>query len=333
MRLPPGPRRGRRIFYASVFVQRRDSTWQRLPSRTAGTTVQLMPPAACWPGGRPFPPYLFMLPSLLFFVGFVLVPMGMCLVYSFLDMGIDTSAATFTGLSNYVEMFQDKTFIRSLWNTVLIVVVSVPLVTAFSLWVGSAIYPMRSKLRSFFRCVFYLPVVTGSVAVTVVWKWMFNPYNGLLNQIFGTTGFDWLGDTRTAIWCIIMILFTTSIGQPIVLYVAALGNVDRSLEEAAAIDGATKLQIFWKIKWAQIMPTTLYVLVITTINSFQCFALIQLLTRGGPLGSTSTLMYYIFDMAYNYQRFGYANAMGVVLAIFIAIFSAIQFKVAQTDNG
>ena len=277
--------------------------------------------------------YLFMLPSLLFFVGFVLVPMGMCLVYSFLDMGIDTSAATFTGLNNYIEMVQDPTFLRSLWNTILIVIVSVPVVTAFSLWVGSAIYPMRSKMRCFFRCVFYLPVVTGSVAVTVVWKWMFNPYNGLLNQIFGTTGFDWLGDTRTAIWCIIMILFTTSIGQPIVLYVAALGNVDKSLEEAAAIDGATRLQIFWKIKWAQIMPTTLYVLVITTINSFQCFALIQLLTRGGPLGTTSTLMYYIFDMAYNYQRFGYANAMGVVLAIFIAIFSAIQFKVAQTDNG
>ena len=161
--------------------------------------------------------YLFMLPSLLFFVGFVLVPMGMCLVYSFLDMGIDTSAATFTGLNNYIEMVQDPTFLRSLWNTILIVIVSVPVVTAFSLWVGSAIYPMRSKMRSFFRCVFYLPVVTGSVAVTVVWKWMFNPYNGLLNQIFGTTGFDWLGDTRTAIWCIIMILFTTSIGQPIVL--------------------------------------------------------------------------------------------------------------------
>ena len=276
--------------------------------------------------------YLFMLPSLIFFVGFVLVPMGMCLVYSFLDMGIDTSAATFTGLSNYVEMFQDKTFIRSLWNTILIVVVSVPLVTAFSLWVGSAIYPMRSKLRSFFRCVFYLPVVTGSVAVTVVWKWMFNPYNGLLNQIFGTVGFDWLGDTRTAIWCIIMILFTTSIGQPIVLYVAALGNVDRSLEEAAAIDGATRLQIFWKIKWPQIMPTTLYVLVITTINSFQCFALIQLLTKGGPLNSTMTIMYQVYDTAYRLNDLGYACAIGVVLAIIIAIFSAIQFKVAKTDN-
>ena len=276
--------------------------------------------------------YCFLIPSLIFFVTFVVVPMFICVVYSFLEYGLG-GVKGFAGLENYVKLFQDPIFHKGFMNTVLIVVVAVPTVTAFSLWVGSAIYPMRSKLRSFFRCVFYLPVVTGSVAVTVVWKWMFNPYNGLLNQIFGTVGFDWLGDTRTAIWCIIMILFTTSIGQPIVLYVAALGNVDRSLEEAAAIDGATRLQIFWKIKWPQIMPTTLYVLVITTINSFQCFALIQLLTRGGPLGSTSTLMYYIFDMAYNYQRFGYANAMGVVLAIFIAIFSAIQFKVAQSDNG
>ena len=277
--------------------------------------------------------YLFMLPSLLFFVGFVLVPMGMCLVYSFLDMGIDTSAATFTGLSNYIEMVKDPTFIRSLWNTILIVVVSVPVVTAFSLWVGSAIYPMRSKMRSFFRCVFYLPVVTGSVAVTVVWKWMFNPYNGLLNQIFGTTGFDWLGDTRTAIWCIIMILFTTSIGQPIVLYVAALGNVDKSLEEAAAIDGATRLQIFWKIKWAQIMPTTLYVLVITTINSFQCFALIQMLTSGGPNNSTQTIMYYIYYQAIKLGEYGYGMAMGIILAIIIYLFSAIQFKVAGKSNS
>lgn len=277
--------------------------------------------------------YLFLLPSMIFFVGFVLIPMGMCLVYSFMNMGLDVSAASFAGVNNYVRMFKDPVFRQALWNTVVIVVVSVPAVTAFSLWVGSAIYPMASKMRSFFRCVFYLPVVTGSVAVTVVWKWMFNPYNGLLNQIFGTTGFEWLGNPKTAIWCIILILFTTSIGQPIVLYVAALGNVDKSLIEAAQVDGATKLQIFWKVKWPQIMPTTLYVLVITTINSFQCFALIQLLTRGSPFNTTNTLMYYIFDMAYNYQDFGYANAMGVILALIIAVFSAVQFKVTKTENG
>ena len=275
--------------------------------------------------------YLFLLPSLIFFVGFVLVPMGICLVYSLLDYSL-AGVQGFSGLENYVRMFQDKTFLQSLWNTIIIVLVSVPAVTAFSLWVGSAIYPMHAAWRSFYRCVFYLPVVTGTVAVTVVWKWMFNPYNGLINQITNNIGFDWLGNEKTAIWCIILILFTTSIGQPIVLYVAALGNVDKSLIEAAQVDGATNLQVFWQIKWPEIMPTTLYVLVITTINSFQCFALIQLLTRGGPLGSTSTLMYYIFDMAYNFQDFGYANAMGVILAIIIAVFSAIQFKVTKSGE-
>lgn len=275
--------------------------------------------------------YLFLLPSLIFFVGFVLVPMGICLVYSLLDYSL-AGVQGFSGLENYVRMFQDKTFLQSLWNTIVIVLVSVPAVTAFSLWVGSAIYPMHAAWRSFYRCVFYLPVVTGTVAVTVVWKWMFNPYNGLINQITNNIGFDWLGNEKTAIWCIILILFTTSIGQPIVLYVAALGNVDKSLIEAAQVDGATNLQVFWQIKWPEIMPTTLYVLVITTINSFQCFALIQLLTRGGPLGSTSTLMYYIFDMAYNFQDFGYANAMGVILAIIIAVFSAIQFKVTKSGE-
>ena len=277
--------------------------------------------------------YLFLLPSLVFFIGFVVIPMIMCVVFSFQEMGLDSSATKFVGFANYIKMAQDPIFWKGFLNTVIIVVVAVPAVTAFSLWVSSAIYQMKAVTRSFFRCVFYLPVVTGTVAVTVVWKWMFNPYNGLLNQIFGTTGYDWLGNSATAIWCIILILFTTSIGQPIVLYVAALGNVDQSLIEAAQVDGATKLQVFWKIKWPQIMPTTLYILVITTINSFQCFALIQLLTSGGPNHATDTIMYYIFQMAYNNQNFGYANAMGVVLAIIIAIFSAIQFKFAKTDNG
>ena len=276
--------------------------------------------------------YLFLLPSLIFFIGFVVIPMIMCVVFSLQEMGLDSSATKFIGFANYVKMAQDPVFWKGFLNTVIIVVVAVPAVTAFSLWVSSAIYQMKAVTRSFFRCVFYLPVVTGTVAVTVVWKWMFNPYNGLLNQIFGTTGYDWLGNSATAIWCIILILFTTSIGQPIVLYVAALGNVDQSLVEAAQVDGATKLQVFWKIKWPQIMPTTLYVLVITTINSFQCFALIQLLTRGGPLNSTMTIMYQVYYTAYTLHDMGYACAIGVVLALIIAVFSAIQFKVAKTDN-
>lgn len=274
--------------------------------------------------------YLFLVPSLIFFVGFVIIPMILCVIYSFLDYNL-AGIQGFAGFKNYARLLTDTVFHRGLLNTILIVVVAVPTVTAFSLWVGSAIYKMKSFSRSFFRCVFYLPVVTGSVAVTVVWKWMFNPYNGLINQVTGNVGFDWLGNPKTAIWCIIMILFTTSIGQPVVLYTSALGNVDASIVEAAQVDGANSLQVFWKIKWPSIMPTTLYVLVITTINSFQCFALIQLLTSGGPMYTTTTIMYQIYDTAYKLNNIGYANAMGVVLAIIIAIFSSLQFKLSKSE--
>ena len=279
--------------------------------------------------------YLFLLPALIFFVGFVIVPMMRCLVTSCFSYTMTEFRVV--GLENYFKMFQDEIFIKALVNTVLIVVVSVPAVTVFSLWVSSIIYKLNMAACSFFRCIFYLPVVTGTVAVTVVWKWMFNKYTGLFNYVLTSTGVvdqpvSWLGDSKTALWCIILILFTTSIGQPIVLYISALGNVDQSLIEAAEVDGANDMQVFWKIKWPQIMPTTLYILVITTINSFQCYALIQLLTSGGPNHSTETIMYYIYYQAFKLNQYGYGNAMGVILAIIIAVFSALQFKVAGKGN-
>ena len=281
--------------------------------------------------------YLFMLPSLFFFLTFVIYPMIMCVWTSLFDstMGKDVQDV-FIGLANYVELWQDPVFLVGLKNTLIIVVVSVPAVCVFSLWVSSVIYQMKDWACSIFRVVFYLPVITGSVAVTVVWKWMYNNYYGIFNYVGTNLGLldkniNWLGDERFALWCIILILFTTSVGQPIVLYVSALSNVDTTLVEAAQVDGATDMQVFWKVKWPQIMPTTLYIVVITTINSFQCFALIQLLTSGGPNNSTQTIMYYIYYTCFKLYRYGYANAMGVVLALFIAVLSAIQFKLGQTD--
>ena len=279
--------------------------------------------------------YLFLLPSLIFFVGFVVIPMVMCVVTSFFDATMDLNTPDkFIWFNNYIELWKDPVFLKALKNTFIIVVVSVPFTCIFSLWVASAIYKMREGLLSFFRIVFYLPVVTGSVAVTVVWKWMYNNYYGIFNYVLKNTGvisknINWLGDPKYALWCIILILLTTSVGQPIVLYVSALSNVDNSLVEASEVDGANNLQVFWRIKWPQIMPTTLYILIITTINSFQCFALIQLLTSGGPNYATETVMYYIYYSAFKLYRFGYGNAMGVILAIFIGILSAIQFRLAR----
>ncbi len=277
--------------------------------------------------------YSFLAPFLLFFVGFVLYPMFMCIFTSFFDatMGRDD---IFVGFGNYKELFSDPVFWVALKNTMVIVLVSVPVTCAFSLWVASAISKMHVTATSAFRCIFYLPVVTGSVAVTMVWKWMFNNYYGILNYLGKGMGLidkniNWLGDPKYALGCIILILLTTSVGQPIVLYVSALDNVDKSLVEAAQVDGATEMQAFWRIKWPQMMPTTLYILVITTINSFQCFALIQLLTSGGPNNSTMTIMYYIYYNAFKLYRYGYGNAMGVILALIIALLSAVQFKLGQ----
>ena len=280
--------------------------------------------------------YIFMAPSILFFAGFVIFPMAMCLVNSFFNYTM--SDFRFVGFANYAELISDKIFQKAFINTLIIVLSSVPITCFFSLWVASVISKMRDWGTSAFRCIFYLPVVTGSVAVTVVWKWIFNNYYGVLNYVAKSLGFitrnvNWLGNQDTALWCIITILLTTSVGQPIVLYVSALNNVDYSLIEAAQVDGATNKQVFWKIKWPQIMPTTLYILVITTINSFQCFALIQLLTSGGPNNSTQTIMYYIYYNAFKLNRYGYGSAMGIILAIIIAAFSALQFKLASSDNG
>ena len=280
--------------------------------------------------------YAFMLPSLVFFIGFVIIPMVMCVVTSFFDSTMGDTQDVFVGFANYVELVNDPIFRKALVNTLIIVVVSVPIVGVFSLWVATVIYDLKMWATSLFRIIFYLPVVTGSVAVTVVWKWMFNNYYGIFNYLGKASGLisqniNWLGDERFALGCIILILLTTSVGQPIVLYVSALGNVDQSLIEAAQVDGSTRSQVFWKIKWPQIMPTTLYILIITTINSFQCFALIQLLTSGGPNHATDTIMYYIYYTCFKLYRYGYANAMGVVLAIIIAIISAIQYKVGQEN--
>ena len=282
--------------------------------------------------------YLFLLPSLIFFIGFVVVPMVMCVVTSFFDANMNANTPdVFIGLANYKELWQDKVFTKALVNTFIIVLVSVPVVCIFSLWVASAIYQMKEFALSFYRVVFYLPVVTGSVAVTVVWKWMYNNYYGIFNYLLKGAGLidkniNWLGNPKYALGCIIIILLTTSVGQPIVLYVSALSNVDNTLVEAAEVDGATNLQVFWRIKWPQIMPTTLYILVITTINSFQCFALIQLLTSGGPNYATETVMYYIYYTAFKLYRYGYGNAMGVVLMIIIALLSAVQFKLGQSQD-
>ncbi len=278
--------------------------------------------------------YIFLAPALIFFFIFVLIPMGMGIVTSFFRYTMKDFY--FVGFDNYIKMFTDPVWTKSLRNTIILVVGSVPIVVLFSLFVAALTYEKRPLARSFFRCVFFLPVVTGTVAVTVVWKWIYDPLNGILNWILKSMSIIdknimWTGDKRFALWSILLILLTTSVGQPIILYIASLGNVPRDYVEAAEVDGANRFQVFWKIKWPNLLPTTLYIVVITTINSFQCFSLIQLLTSGGPNYATTTIMYYLYEQAFKLSEYGYANAMGVILALIIGCISFIQFKFLGGD--
>jgi multiple sugar transport system permease protein len=278
--------------------------------------------------------YLFLLPTMAFFLTFVLYPMlkGVYLsLFRFRGRKV-----TFIGMDNYVNLMEDKIFLTSVRNTVLITLIAVPIVIAFSMFVAINIYNKSEKVRSFFRGVFYIPAISSVVSVTVVWAWIYHPQYGILNFVLKNAGLikqnvDWLGSNATALYAIIAILITTSVGQPIILYVAALGNVPKDYIEAATIDGAGRWTIFRKIIWPLIMPTTLYIVVVTTINSFQIFALIQLLTAGGPNYGTSTVMYLVYTKAIVEGRFGISSAMGVILAIIIAIISIVQFKFFSTD--
>ncbi|VWL85127.1 carbohydrate ABC transporter permease [Oceanivirga miroungae] len=279
--------------------------------------------------------YLFIAPALLFFMTFVLYPMikGVYLsLYKFRGRSV-----TFVGMDHYTDLLGNEVFLKSVVNTVLITAIAVPIVVAFSIFVAMNIYEKNPITRSFFRGVFYLPAISSVVSVTVVWNWIYHPKYGILNYILQSThiiseNIDWLGNPRTAIYAIIAILITTSVGQPIILYVAALGNVPKDLIEASMIDGANDRSVFRHIIWPMIKPTTLYIVVVTTINSFQIFALIQLLTAGGPNYATSTVMYLVYQKAIVESRFGSASAMGVVLAIIIGIISLVQFKILDFDK-
>ncbi|MDQ6422135.1 sugar ABC transporter permease [Paenibacillus sp. LHD-117] len=276
--------------------------------------------------------YLFLLPALGFFLLFVAYPMLKGIYISFFNHTLNQFE--FIGLDNYKFLFTDETFIKSMRNTVLIVLIAVPIVISFSVYVAMTIYKKSEWLRSLFRGIFYLPAVSSVVSITVVWASIYDPNFGILNYItslFGADPIPWLGHPDTALYAIILVLITTSVGQPIILYVASLGNIPASYIEAAQIDRASSGQIFRKIIWPMLMPTNLYIIVITTINSFQVFAIIQLLTAGGPMYETSTVMYGVYEKAFVLGSFGLASAMGVLLAIVIGIISLIQFKFLGSD--
>ena len=277
--------------------------------------------------------YLYITPFFIVFLVFNLFPILYSFVLSFCDMDLLAGRLTFVGGANYVRMIESGYFFRSIGNTLLIWIMSIipQLSVAFILSLILSNKWFRGKMV--LRNLYYFPNLVIPVTIGLLFGAMFSYPGGAVNNVItmlGLEAVDFQNHRMLARVVIAIAICWKNFGFNIIYFTAGINSISEEVMEAAEVDGATKFQCFWKIKWAQIMPTTLYILVITTINSFQCFALIQLLTSGGPNHSTDTIMYYIYYNAFKLYRYGYGNAMGVVLAIIIALLSAVQFKMTES---
>lgn len=277
--------------------------------------------------------YLFILVPILVFLMFTLIPVIYALIMSFQEYHV--MGSTFIGLENYQTMIQDDVFWRSMRNTFIFTVATVPVSVGITLVLAVLIFPRGKKAQTFFKASLYLPTVASGVTMALVWFWIYDPTNmGLLNMILGYIGIDsqmWLGSRSTALFSLILMSWLTGHGAGIILYLAALGGIPKSLYEAADIDHASAWSQFRNITMPLLKPTTLYLLVMGVIGSFQVFMSIYLMTQGGPNFATTTIAYLIYVHAFEYYQFGLAAAESFALGIVIILASVFQFKLMSSD--
>jgi len=271
--------------------------------------------------------YIFLLPSFVFFAAFFLFPVVWSIILSFLDYQI--WGVNFAGLDNYREILADRIFWVSLRNNFFYALGVVPLWLGKALIISALIFPFRKSIQTFFKAAFYLPHVTSSVIISMIWLWIYNPPFGLLNYIlslFGHEGIAWLGNTKTALPALIAQTVIMGGGSSIVLISAAMNGIPSHLYEAAELDGASPIVTYLRITLPLLKPTILYLMVMGTISSFQVFTQVYMMTKGGPQFATTTIVYLIFERAFLNFQFGPASAMAVVLFGIIFCFALIQFK-------
>ncbi len=270
--------------------------------------------------------FAFLALSLIGLVGLTLVPIVVSFALSFTDWDA-LGSPSFVGLTNFIQLLQDPTFFRALWNTIYYTLVSVPLGMAISL--ALALILNRSLPgMGLFRTLFLIPVISSTVATALLWGLMLDPYIGLVNyllQLLHLPTSGWLTDTRMAMPSIIMMSVWKGLGYNMVLFMAGLQGVPQELREAARIDGANRWQEFTNVTLPILSPTTFFVLVISIISSFQVFDQTWVLTKGGPQEATTTLVYYVYQTGFQQLRMGYASAIAYALFFLTLVVVMIQW--------
>ena len=269
---------------------------------------------------------IFTLPFTIGFLLFMIVPMGISLYYSFCKYDI-LSPPVFTGLDNFVKMFQDETFFKAIGVTFYFALVSVPLRLIFALVVAMLLLK-NSRMSGFYRAAYYLPsIIGGSVAVAILWKRMFAT-DGVINRLLGMVGiettFAWLGETRTAIWVLIL-LAVWQFGSSMLIFLSALKQISRELYEAAEVDGANGIQKFFRITLPLLTPTIFFNLVMQMINGFLAFTQSYIITQGKPMNSTLFYTVYMYQQSFEFYNTGYGAALAWVMLAIIGAITQILF--------
>jgi len=270
-------------------------------------------------------PYLFLLPAIALLTVFFFIPFFQTFGLSFLDYSSDIYNPKFIGLNNYTQLLHNPIFYKVLWNTFIYLIGAVPFLVIFPLFLAVLI---NQKIRgvTLYKILIYLPVIVSIVVAAIAFKWLYAE-QGILNYIVTQLGFEpigWLTDTKYSIWSVIIVTIWKGIGYYMIIYLAALMSVPQELYEACDIDGASFLRKHLTVTIPHIMPTIALVSTISAISAMKVFAEIYVMTKGGPLNSSKTIVYYIYERAFENLDLGFASAMAVVLLIIVMIFSLIN---------
>lgn len=276
----------------------------------------------------------FILPYLIFLCTFVLYPTFMAVAGSVFKWNILTNNfEKFLGLKNYVDLFHAPAFYQSVRNSFVYFIVQIPIAIFGGMFVANVLNK-KILLRSVYRAIYFLPIATGSIILGIVWRWMFQTTNGILNyllELIGIAPVGWITDQRMAMVSISLMKAWMDIGYYTVVFLGAYQSISNELVEAAHIDGANAMQIFWKIKFPLLNPTIVFCVMMATIWCFQIFNEPYIITEGGPLGASTTMTLYLYQMAFVKSKMSYASAVGVVIALMIMLISLIERKLLERD--
>jgi ABC-type sugar transport system permease subunit len=278
--------------------------------------------------------YLFIAPLLALMAAFIYWPMLYSAYLSLYDWNFVSPDWRFVGATNYTRLPDDPRFRLALWQTVLYVLALVPIKVFLPLGLALLLWPIRrSRAQGVYRLMLFTPTVISFAVAALVWLWIFNPIQGVLNQVIvgvGGSRVNWLSNPQTAIWCVIIVSTWKVLGFNLLLYLAALEGVPEEYVEAGSIDGAGGWQLIRHIRWPLITPTFFFVLVTTIIFvNDEVFSAISVLTDGGPFDRSINLVFYLYQQAFRYFQIGIASAVAIILSVAVILLTWLQFRFVE----